>query len=146
MPLTTVVAAPVTHAARPSSMNGAARPPVYGDKMYMAAGGAYSQTSGASGSSRMIVLSNVDGSAVQRSGSYAYNAAPAPLPPTLVIEGSAQASERATLTYSRVPPRTQPAPGPAIRFYASNQAVAQNGMKCKISCSERSIALRHCCP
>ena len=120
MPLTTtVVAAPVTHSARPPSMRGSLR---YGEQqeMYMAAGGyaagaAYSQSSaagagagagaGANGSARLVVLTNVDGPAVQRSGSYAYSYKAAAPPP---------------------PP---PAPASTVRFYASNQAAAQNGMK-----------------
>ena len=144
MPLTTTVVAPVTHAARPPSANGSARsangsarPPVYGDRLYMAAGAIPQPSTPRTASplpppSRASNHSNVDGPPPPRPGNYGYNAALPPPPPTQPAPplpayanppgAISPPSPRATLTYASPP--TQPAPGqplPSVQFYSSNQ-------------------------
>ena len=138
MPLTTtVVAAPVTHAAHPPSANGSALPPVYGDRLYMAAGSIPQPNTPMTATpppppSRASNLSNVDGPPPPRPGNYGYNAAQPPQPPTQPAPplpayanppgAISPPSPRATLTYASPP--TQPGPGqplPSVQFYSSNQ-------------------------
>ena len=151
---TTVAAAPATHTARQVVVTGAARPTVNGDRMYMATG-SVAQQNDANIASRTIIISEAGGFAPPPSVTYAYNAVPPPLPPSLVVEGGTRSSAHATRTWSSVSPRTQPTPGqplpvPGVQFYSSNHGVAYNGTKCTVQTqsfeqsyvSERSIALR----
>ena len=132
-----LVAAPATHTARQVVVTGAARPTVNGDRMYMASG-SVAQQNDANISSRTIIVSDANGSAPPRSSTYEYNAVPPPLPPTVVVQGSAPSSAYATRTWSSVPPRTQPTPGqpfpvPGVQYYSSNQGVAYSGTNCTVS-------------